>query len=184
MKSPFENFRKADFALVGGGVVLLIILVIVALGANKFFFKTPVLEERDVYFSVFFRGVTITDTQVPFKVGEKTFITIRNVPYTKLYITDVKFDPRRILLATDKKGNYQPVVDISEPCLFDFIVTVKDKAKMTEDGAVIGGNKVKIGIPVVLEGMNYKLTGVISNVQFKMPSPNQTPMKNNQNGNE
>lgn len=170
MNSPFENFKKADFAIVTGAVLVLVVLVLAALGVNKYFFKTPVLEERDVYFSVFFRGVTITDNQVPFKVGERTFITIRNVPYTKLYITDVKFDPRRILLETEKKGNYQPVVDISEPCLFDFIVTVKDRAKLTEDGAVIGGNKVKIGIPVVLEGMNYKLTGVISNVQLKMPS--------------
>jgi len=183
MKSPFENFKKADFAIVGGAVLVLVVLILAALGANKYFFKTPVLEERDVYFSVFFRGVTITDNQVPFKVGERTFITIRNVPYTKLYITDVKFDPRRILLETEKKGNYQPVVDISEPCLFDFIVTVKDRAKLTEDGAVIGGNKVKIGIPVVLEGMNYKLTGVISNVQLKMPS-NQTTQQNNQNGNQ
>lgn len=183
MKSPFENFKKADFAILGGGLLVLIVLILATLGVNKFLFKTPVLEERDVYFSVFFRGVTLTDNQVPFKKGEKTFITIRNVPYTKLMITDVKFDPRRILLATDKRGNYQPVVDISEPCLYDFIVTVKDRAKLTDDGAVIGGNKVKIGIPVILEGKRYKLTGVISNVQFKMPSSQNSVIEDN-NGNQ
>jgi len=183
MKSIFENFKKADFAILGGVILVIIILTASAFGINKYFFKTPVLEEKDVYFSIFFRGVTITDTQSPFKIGEKAFITIRNVPYTKLYITDVKFDPRRTLLAVDNKGNYRPVVDISQPCVFDFVVTVKDKAKLTEDGAVIGGNKVKIGIPVILEGANYKLTGVISNVQTEIPD-NQPAQNENQNGNK
>ena len=183
MKSIFENFKKADFAILAGLILVIIILAASAFGINKHFFKTPVLEEKDVYFSVFFRGVTITDTQSPFKVGEKTFITIRNVPYTKLYITDVKFDPRRVLIDVNQKGNYQPVIDVSQPCVFDFVVTVKDKAKITDDGAVIGGNKVKIGIPVILEGTNYKLTGVISNVQTDI-SDTQPVQKENQNGNK
>ena len=125
-----------------------------------------VLEEKDVQFSVFFRGITITDTKSPFLPNEDTFITIRNVPYTKLKITDVVGDRRKMLLETNKMGNYQPVDDISQPAVYDFVVTVQDKAKITDDGAVVGGNKIKMGIPVILEGKNYKFTGVISNIQY------------------
>lgn len=173
MQTGFKNFKKADWAIIAGGIVILLILILTTLGVNKFLSKTPVLEEKDIQFTVFFRGVTITDNVSPFTPGEDAFITIRNVPYTKLKITDVKYDRRKILLETSKKGDYQPVENISEPCLFDFTVTLQDRAKITDDGAVVGGNKVKMGIPVVLEGKKYKFTGVISNVQYIESNPEQ-----------
>lgn len=182
MKTPFENFKKADWMMVAGGIVILLVLIAATLGVNKFLSKTPVLEEKDVQFTVFFRGVTITDTVSPFKVGEDAFITIRNVPYTKLKITDVKYDRRKILLETSIKGDYQPVDDISQPCLFDFTVTLQDRAKITDDGAVVGGNKIKMGIPVVLEGKNYKFTGAVSNVQY-VENANQN-VQNDENNQE
>ena len=166
MKEILGKIKKADIVIIIAVAAILIILGAVALGANKFFSKSPVLEEKDVLFSVFFRGITVTDTETPFKPDEDTFITIRNVPYTKLKIVNVVFDRRQTLIETDKKGTYKPVEDISQPCVFDFVVTVKDRAKVTEDGAVVGGNKIKMGIPVILEGKNYKFTGVISNVQY------------------
>lgn len=173
MQTGFKNFKKADWAIIAGGIVILLILILTTLGVNKFLSKTPVLEEKDIQFTVFFRGVTITDNVSPFTPGEDAFITIRNVPYTKLKITDVKYDRRKILLETSKKGDYKPVENISEPCLFDFTVTLQDRAKITDDGAVVGGNKVKMGIPVVLEGKKYKFTGVISNVQYIESNPEQ-----------
>lgn len=173
MKSPFENFKKADWVFFGCGIVVLIVLILVTLGANKYLSKSPVIEEQDITFTVFFRGVTITDTISPFKIGENSFITIRNVPYTKLEITDVKFDRRKMFVATDKSGQYKIVEDISTPALYDFEVTLKDKAKITDDGAVVGGNKIKMGIPVILEGKNYKFNGVVSNVQFLNENKNE-----------
>ena len=180
MKLSFENLKKTDFAILAGVVTVFVILILAYFGANKFLFKTPVLEEKEVYFSVFFRGVTITDDKSPFRVGDKTFITIRNVPYKKIEIADVQFSPRYTLIV-DKNGNYQPVIDVSTPSVFDFLVTVKDKAKVTDDGAVVGGNKVKMGIPVILEGQKYKFTGVVSNVQLTdnpvpQPEPQQEPV--------
>ncbi|MCR5261507.1 MAG: DUF4330 domain-containing protein [Candidatus Gastranaerophilales bacterium] len=166
MTSPFENFKKADWIFFGCGLAILIVLLCATLGVNKYFSKSPVLEEKPIVFTVFFRGVTVTDDQSPFKIDENAFITIRNVPYTKLKITDVKFGRRQVLLETDKKGEYKMVDDVSVPSLYDFEVTLTDKAKITEDGAVVGGNKVKMGIPVILEGKNYKFNGVVSNVQI------------------
>lgn len=166
MKEILEKIKKADIVIIIAIVAILVVLGAVALGANKIFSKSPILEEKDIFFSVFFRGITITDTETPFKPDEDTFITIRNVPYTKLKIVNVVFDRRQTLIETDKKGSYKPVEDISQPCVFDFVVTVKDRAKITEDGAVVGGNKIKMGIPVILEGKNYKFTGVISNIQY------------------
>ena len=39
--------------------------------------------------------------------------------------------------------------------------------KITKDGAVVGGNKIKIGLPIVLEGETYKFGGTLSDVRVQ-----------------
>ena len=43
---------------------------------------------------------------------------------------------------------------------------VKDKAQITKDGAVVGGNKIKMGMPITLEGKTYKFTGSVSDMSI------------------
>ena len=112
------------------------------------------------------RSVSLTDAKNPFKIGEESFITIRNVPYTKLQIIDVASSPKKTILPVNNPQ--QPFIvidDYSQPFQFDFVVTLIDDAKITKDGPVVGGNKIKIGLPIVLEGFNYRIGGSISNVQ-------------------
>ena len=100
------------------------------------------------------------------KKGEKTFISIRNVPYSDLDIVDVKADRRKIVLPTFNSKQVVIVVDdLSQPDLYDVVVTLTDKAKITKDGAVGGGNKVKLGLPITLEGAEYKFTGTVSDIK-------------------
>lgn len=120
-----------------------------------------------VLFQVFLRGVTITSGYSPFRPNEETFISIRNVPYTNLKIIDVKIDPRKIVLPNPAgKPAFVTVDDASQMFMYDAIVTIVDNAKFTKDGAVVGGNKIKIGLPITLEGLDYKLNGTVSNVQM------------------
>ena len=66
--------------------------------------------------------------------------------------------------------SYQIVDDLTSPFNYDFLVTLEDDAKITKDGAVVGGNKIKIGLPVTLEGVDYKLNGVVSNITLSKPA--------------
>lgn len=120
-----------------------------------------------IAFQVFLRGVTITDSVSPVKVGDKTFISIRNVPYSDLKVIDVKTDTKKVVMP-NPKGNPQFILvdDYSQVFMYDVVVTVIDSAQITKDGAVVGGNKIKIGLPITLEGPNYKLNGTVSNVQI------------------
>ncbi len=160
-----KDLKKVDYVIIGFICLLLLITGLVFVGKNKFS-KSPVEAEQEVSFQVFFRGITITSAESPFRVGDSSFITIRNVPYTKLKITDVKFDRRKIALPVNTKDKFVIVDDISSPFQFDFLVTLVDKAKITDDGAVVGGNKLKIGVPIVLEGKDYKLNGTISSIDL------------------
>ncbi len=115
-----------------------------------------------IIFQVFLRGVTVTGNEFPIKQDEKTFITIRNVPYTELEVIGVTSQPRKTFSPNSKNVL---VPDPAQPAVFDAVVTITDIAKITKDGAVVGGNKIKMGLPVTLEGEKYKFNGTISDVR-------------------
>ncbi len=151
-------------------VIILIIIAAILLGVLTFLGKratssAQIEASAPVEIETFFRGVAVTSANTPFKEGDETFITIRNVPYTKLKIKSVKFERKKTVVPTiNPKQPFVVVDDPSSPFQFDFLVTVLDDAKITKDGAVVGGNKIKIGLPVTFEGVDYKLTGVVTNI--------------------
>ena len=100
------------------------------------------------------------------KKDETTFISIRNVPYSDLKIVDVDYNQKMITIPANNSNGYIIVPDAAQPNTFDIVVTVTDNAKITKDGAVVGGNKIKIGLPITLEGKTYKLTGIVSDIEI------------------
>ncbi len=159
----FKKLKPTDYIIILGILILLIIGTLAVL-KKKNFSKLPIEKESTIQFEVFFRGVTISDNVVPFSQGEDAFITIRNVPYTKLKIIGIDGRPRMKVIPSNNKEGYLIVEDVATPNLYDFILRLEDKAKKTPDGFVAGGNKIKMGIPVVIEGEKYKYSGTISRV--------------------
>ena len=117
-----------------------------------------------IEFEVFLRSVTISAKECPVKTGDTTFISIRNVPYTDLEVIDVKYVPKKAAVST--KNGYIAVNDPAFLDTYDIIVKVRDEALVTKDGAVVGGNKIKMGLPITLEGKTYKFTGSVSNLNI------------------
>ena len=143
--------------------------VIVALGVGMFTAKhfrqtadKQIEATSPITFQVFLRGVTVTGQEFPIKPEDKTFITIRNVPYTELNVIDVNSQTRKTFAPNSKN---LIVTDPAQLNVYDAIVTITDTAKITKDGAVVGGNKIKMGLPVTLEGQVYKFNGTISDVR-------------------
>ena len=150
-------------------IIILLIITLTVVGGlavfkKKSFSNLPIEKEAIIHFDVFFRGITLTAMTEPFQKGDNAFITIRNVPYTKLKIVDAIGQPRMIALPSNNKEGFIIKEDVSFPNLYDIVVRLEDKAKKTPDGYVAGGNKIKMGIPVVIEGETYKYTGTISNI--------------------
>ncbi len=157
-----KKIGLVDLIIIAG----IIIALLVGLCTAKQFRQTAdkqIEAESSIVFQVFLRGVTVTGEDFPIKKDEKTFITIRNVPYTELIVKDVKAEPRKVMLNTSRNSI---VADPAQPALFDAIVTITDKAKITKDGAVVGGNKIKMGLPITLEGGKYRFNGTISDVRI------------------
>ena len=154
--------------------IIIIVFVIIALGVGLYTYKgfrqtadKQIEATSKVVFNVYLRGVTFTGEKLPIVKGEKTFISIRNVPYSDLEIIDVKADKRKIVLPSlNSKRVVIVVEDASMPDLYDVVVTLTDTAKITKDGAVVGGNKIKMGLPITLEGAEYKFTGSVSDIKI------------------
>ena len=156
-----KKLSFVDFIIVIGVIIALFVGVFTA----KHFRQTAdkqIEATSPITFQVFLRGVTVTGEEFPIASNSKTFISIRNVPYTELDVINVNCQPRKTFAPMSKSIL---VPDPAQPAIYDAIVTVKDVAKITKDGAVVGGNKIKMGLPVTLEGQKYKFNGTISDVR-------------------
>lgn len=165
LKELIKKIRIVDFIIVACVIVALLVGFVTYKGYRQTADK-QIEATSDIIFKVYMRGVTYTGDDLPIKKGDKTFISIRNVPYSDVQIIDVKADRRKIVLPTlNSKKVVIVVEDVAQPDLYDVVVTLTDKAKITKDGAVVGGNKVKLGLPITLEGADYKFTGSVSDIK-------------------
>ncbi len=156
-----KKISFVDLVIVIGVIIALFVGIITAKNFRQTADK-QIEATSPITFQVFLRGVTVTGETFPINNNDSTFITIRNVPYTELRVIDVKSEPRKTFSPTSKNIL---VPDPAQPAVYDAIVSISDTAKITRDGAVVGGNKIKMGLPVTLEGQTYKFNGTISDVR-------------------
>ena len=111
--------------------IIIIIGVILALCVGLFTMKhfrqtadKQIEATSPITFQVFLRGVTVTGETFPIQDGDKTFITIRNVPYTELDVTSVNAQPRLTAVAAKASEQYILIQDPSQPSVFDAVVTI------------------------------------------------------------
>ena len=166
MIAKLKKIKPVDWIILAGVLIALVVGFLTFTHVRQTAGK-QIEATSKIGFQVFLRGVTITSQELPMKKGENTFLTIRNVPYSDLDIIDVVADTKKVILPNARgKEQFTVLPDVSQAASFDVLVTVADTAKITKDGAVVGGNKIKIGIPVTIEGKNYRFNGVISDVQI------------------
>ncbi len=166
--NTLKKIRIVDYIIIIGIIIACCVGFLTYKGIHKTADKS-VDAVSQIKFDVFIRGITYTGSELPIKANEKTFISIRNVPYSDLMITSVKAEKRKIVLPvlnTKNTKTFIVVEDVSQPNVYDAVVTLEDTAKITKDGAVVGGNKIKIGLPITLEGADYRLNGTVSNIQL------------------
>ncbi len=165
LTNSLKKFRPVDIIIVAG----VIIALLVGFFTYKNFRQTAskqIEATSKISFQVFIRGVTLTGNEIPLRANEKTFISIRNVPYSDLDILDVKAEHKKTVLPILNSKKFIIVDDASQANMFDIVVTLSDTAKITKDGAVVGGNKIKMGLPITLEGKDYKFNGTVSDLKL------------------
>lgn len=101
-----------------------------------------------------------------FKTDKKTSLVIRNQPAGDFEVIRVKELPRNILVPQpDGSVKVQPDPRPENAYSQDMILTLGAKAEISETGAVVGGQKVKIGTLIELEGDNYNFNSSVIDVR-------------------
>lgn len=161
----FKKLKITDYIVIS----LIFIAMLVGLMTIKGTHQTAskqIEATSNISFTVSIRGLSYSGSDLPIKAGEKAFITIRNVPYTSLDISDVQIQRRKQILPVLNGKSFVTVDDASMPGIYDAFVALNDTAKITKDGAVVGGNKIKIGLPVTIEGKDYRFSGIVSDLKI------------------
>ena len=123
--------------------------------------------------TVLIRG-SVSDLSI-FK-QEKAFITIRNQPYAAVDVIDVHAERMKVSVPTADGKGVQAYADPSLPWGSNVMLTFRDpNAMATDDGIVLGGNKVKVGVQIELETFAYRLTGSIVKVSAPSLMPAAAP---------
>jgi Domain of unknown function (DUF4330) len=121
--------------------------------------------ETDIQYQIVVRNLKTLRPSI-IQPGKTLSITIRNQPRGDVPIVEVKHTAKRALLPTPGKGpGYTIIEDPVDSYGHDFLITLKDHAQITEDGYVTEGIKVKIGLPIEIEGFDYRVNGSIVDVQ-------------------
>ena len=91
-KNILQKMRPMDFMILGIFIFLIVLYGLFYIG-KKTYAPTPVENEGRVAYEIYFKNVIISDggdkeMKSPFNIDDETFVTIRNVPHSKLKITN------------------------------------------------------------------------------------------------
>lgn len=157
----FGKINILDFSL-------LIVLFFVAVGiiaVQSGWHKTSgqvIKGETDIEYTVLLRNLKTLQPDL-FHPGKKLSITIRNQPRGEVMIVDSKVSPKK-LVVPKANGDYNLIDDPADQYGYDYLIRLRDHALISQEGYVTEGIKVKIGLPIEVEGFNYRVTGIIANV--------------------
>ncbi len=164
LKNHKSNFNILDSLLILS--ILLCISGYLLARAEKTGLNNVIEGRENIAIEVFIPDVYSDDLDKNngfFKPGEKAAITIRNRPYTQLSIIKIDSRPKQIVLP-NLSGSHKIINDPTKQFIQDYFVTLSDTALKTKDGYAIGGNKIKAGNQIELEGFNYRFNGKVINI--------------------
>jgi hypothetical protein len=116
------------------------------------------------------RGLSIRDPKVllsEFDKAKKANLIIRKQPHGQIDIKSVK-QLTRTVTVPQPDGSVKALPDPkADAYTYDLLLTLGGKAQITSKGAVMGGEKIKIGVPIELEGFNYSFNATVIDVRIK-----------------
>jgi hypothetical protein len=125
---------------------------------------------KPVTVTVDVRGVPSADPAGLLRSAEaegKVALVIRNTPHGTVKVREIVPLPRRLIVLTPQ-GQVVTAPDPNQAVFgsFDGRFVLEGQGRRTGGGVVFGNQTIKIGVPVELEGSNYRFNGTVTNLQF------------------
>ena len=124
---------------------------------------------KPVEVDVLVRGLSVRNPQDLLNEfeEEKASIIIRNQPAGQVDITSTEELPRTIAVP-QPDGSVKALPDPRPEVVLstDMIMTIQGNGQVTDSGAVLGNQKVKVGSVIELDGSNYNFKGSVIDVRL------------------
>ncbi|BAU44725.1 DUF4330 domain-containing protein [Leptolyngbya sp. O-77] len=173
LDSKGRLFGKVNILDLGAALVMLLVTVAVFLvpGTSGSSVAQLGVQTKPVQVDTIVRGLTVSDPAAlvqSLQESKKVNVIIRNQPYGELDVVGVKQLPRSVAVP-------QPdgtVISLPDPrpeldFTLDMMITLAGDAQMTDDGPVLGNNKVKVGTPLELEGQTFRFNAPVVGVRIQ-----------------
>ncbi|MBE9230075.1 DUF4330 domain-containing protein [Phormidium sp. LEGE 05292] len=171
LDSQGRIFGKFSILDLGAAIVILLVIVGIFLfpGTSGSLAQIGV-PTKPVEVDVVVRGLSIRQPQdliKDFQTKKKTNIIIRNQPYGQVDVKSVRELPRTVIVP-QPDGTVKALPDPRKDSFStDMIITLAGKAQITNNGPVLGNSKLKVGIPLELEGFDYNFNSTVIDVRIK-----------------
>lgn len=173
LDSKGRLFGKVNILDLGAALVMLLVAVAVFLvpGTSGSSVARLGVQTEPVQVDTIVRGLTVSDPAAlvqSLQESKKVNVIIRNQPYGELDVVGVKQLPRSVAVP-------QPdgtVISLPDPrpeldFTLDMMITLAGDAQITDDGPVLGNNKVKVGTPLELEGQTFRFNAPVVGVRIQ-----------------
>lgn len=155
----------------GAGLILLLVFLSLFVFPNTSVTKSIAqTATKPIEVDVIVKGLSVKDSNALFEQfkQEKANIVIRNQPAGEVDIIKTEPLPRNVLVP-QPDGSVKALPDPRPESGYsvDMILTLAGQAQVTETGPVVGGQKVKVGTLIELEGTEYNFNTSTIAVRLK-----------------
>ncbi|ACK64197.1 conserved hypothetical protein [Rippkaea orientalis PCC 8801] len=171
LDSKGRLFGKVSVLDLGAALVIFLVIVgIFVVPGKSGVSSIAQMSKQPIEVDVIVRGLGIRDPQSlfeQFQTNKKTNIVIRNQPAGEVEIKKVSPFERNTLVP-QPDGSVKALPDPRPEAAYytDMILTLGGEAEITDTGAVLGSQKVKIGTLIELEGKNYNFNSSTIDVRI------------------
>lgn len=164
-------FGKLSLLDLGAALIILAVFVGIFVFPGTSGSVAQVGEVKPIEVEMIVRGLSVLDPDAlvqELAETQKTKIIIRNQPRDNVEIKSVEPLVRQVIVP-QPDGSVKALPDPRQPdesFSLDLRLTFTDKAQITDDGAVLDGQKVKIGTPIEVEGQTYNFKGSVMGVRY------------------
>ncbi|AFZ43734.1 hypothetical protein PCC7418_1546 [Halothece sp. PCC 7418] len=164
-------FNTISILDLGAALVILLVIIGIFIFPGTSGSVAQVTRTKPIEMDVLIQGLRIENPQTLKNTLEEektTELIIRNQPHGQVQVTSVELIPKTVAVPQpDGSVVAKPDPRPDEQFITDWLLTLAGEATITNDGAVLGSNKVKIGTTVELEGFSYNFRGSIIEIRLR-----------------
>lgn len=171
LDSKGRIFGKISLLDLGAALVIVLVVIgIFVVPGTSGTSSIAQVKTEPIEVDIIVRGLNVLDPDAllkDFQSNNKTNIIIRNQPAGEVEIKKVTPLSRSVVVP-QPDGTVKALPDPRQDSYSqDMIITFGGQAQITETGPVIGGQKVKIGTVIELEGLKYNFNTSVIEVRSK-----------------